>query len=273
MKIGVGQIYNSTDVDRNFRQIIDLLFRFRTFGVDLVLFPECGLSGFTSKMRECTGAVLLPYLAEIQSWVNEVGIDVVLPTAIVEAGKIYNSGFWIHPGCRRDQFYKTGLTETEKKFFAIPDFNQPKVFEKNGVRFAVLICCEAEHAPWSYFQHGEADVILWPGYWGSAVDDQWSEEKESGRPNPIYANMLHWKLPLIQANFAANDLGNHKGAGPEGLSLVVDQSNRLVYRGAHLRADGFVVYVQKKGGQTSVVDCVSLPEAGDYLAPVVVKAH
>lgn len=254
LSVGIAQIPNSTDVSKNFEAIYGLLQKFETTNVDVILFPECSLSGFTSKMKECTDAVLNPYVEKVQSWVNRTGIEVVLPTAIVESEKVFNSGFWFKENeCER--FYKIGLTDSEKKFFSVPADERSKVFKIKGYNVAVLICFEIEHGPWTYFEKEQVDAILWPGYWGWKLEDTWTEKREQEKLNPIFKNMTAWQIPILQSNFACNDLDGHTGAGPEGLSFVVNSNNELIRKGAHLKSAGFIVSLDKVNGKTIVIGC------------------
>ena len=124
-----------------------------------------------------------------------------------------------------------------------------------GFNLAILICFEIEHGPWTYFGKDQADAIIWPGYWGWTIENEWTAMKDQDRPNTIYSNMSEWQMPILQCNFSNNDLQEHKGSGPEGLSFVIDQNNRLVHKGAHLKPEGFVVTLDKHGDQTVVRDC------------------
>jgi predicted amidohydrolase len=257
LTIGVAQIPNSPDIEKNFISIFNMLEGFQSSGVDVILFPECSLSGFSSKMKDSTRLVLYPFLNKIQTWTNRTGIEVVLPTAIVDDAKIYNSGFWFKQG-ESYPFYKIGLTKSESGFFSLPIAKTKKVFEIKGFNLAVLICYEAEHEPWRYFQAGDADAILWPGYWGWTLESEWQETRVASTPNPIFANIKTWNMPLIQANFALNDLEGHTGSGPEGLSFVISSDNKLLYRGAHLKHDRFLVRLSKTNGKTTVSDCLSI---------------
>ncbi len=54
INIGVAQLTNSTDIEKNFNSITSFLSRFEKEKVDVILFPERSLSGFSSKMRQCT---------------------------------------------------------------------------------------------------------------------------------------------------------------------------------------------------------------------------
>lgn len=257
INIGIAQTPNSLDLKKNFESITALLARFENSAADLVLFPECCLSGFSAKMKDCTAELLRPYLEHIQSWTNRTGIEVALPTAIVKKGLTYNSGYWFKKN-QALSFYKHGLTESELKFFSAPIEPTAKVFTTNGFRFALLICFEVEQSPWTYFQSDEVDAILWPGYWGWTLESRWRSEKELGDANLIYSNMKHWQRPLLQANFAFNDLGKHKGDGPEGLSFIINADNHLFYRGAHKQVTGFLATLQKTAGKTTVTHCVPL---------------
>ncbi len=156
VSIDVAQIANSLSLEKNVQTIVEFLNRFKAKNVDLVLFPECSLSGFSAKMKECTLDLLQPYLDQIQQWSADSGIQVILPTAIVENQKVYNSGFWFK-GNTKTQFFKLGLTDSEKKFFSIPEAATQKVFEIGSLKCGLLICKEAQQAPW---QH-PSNCIAW----------------------------------------------------------------------------------------------------------------
>jgi len=135
ISIGVAQIANSLEVEKNFQSILAFLNRFKSERVDLDVFPECNLSGFSAKMKECTSDLLQLYLDQVQQWSADSG---------------------------------------------------------------------------------------------------------------------------VQANFAFNDLGGHTGAGPEGLSMVVNADNNLVFQASHLRESGFVVKLEKWNNKTDVLECWEL---------------
>lgn len=256
ISIGVAQIANSLEVERNFQAILSFLEQFKKAEVDVVVFLECSLSGFSAKMKECTFDFLSPYLERIQTWSNESNIEIVLPTALVDGEKIYNSGFWFK-GNIKTQFYKLGLTESEKTFFAVPDYETPKVFQLKDFKCGLLICKEVQLEPYQYIGSSEIDFILWPGYWGWTKDCRWQSSTD-GKENLIFSNSLKWKNPIVQANFAFNDLGGQSGPGPEGVSMVIDSDNRLLFQGSHLSESGFIVQISKVDNNAVVTECLSL---------------
>lgn len=249
IKVAVVQIQNSNDYQSNFNQIFGFLKSLEQKEIDLVLFPECSLSGFTAKMKDCTLDILEDYFKKIEDWSSLNNKAVILPTAIVE-DKIYNSGYVFSKGTR-SRFYKHGLTESEKKFFSVPDEVSSKIYSLNGYRFSLLICLEAQLDPFAYFNLGEVDFILWPGYWGWTLSDQWSAIKNENEENLVFKNMQQWKVPLIQANFSRNGEGLPI-PGPQGLSVVVDHNNQLVSRGDFENESAIIVTLDKNSEQTFV---------------------
>ncbi len=257
LKIGIAQTINSISIESNYASISSFLHRFEQADVQLVMFPECCLSGFSAKISECSLDRLQSYLNQVDAWSKRTGIHAVLPTAIVEGGLTFNSGFcFCLAGVAR--FPKIGLTESEKKFFSASDSHSRKIFEVAGYKCALLICREAQQDPWTYFKEGEADFILWPGYWGWTKEDTWGPISCEEQPNLVHKNMSNWRMPLIQANFACNDLSDHRSSGPEGLSVVVDEFNELRHRGAHKGESGFIVTLDCIDGKMTVRYCQPL---------------
>lgn len=243
LNLGIAQIINSTDINKNFNSIWQFLESFESRSVDLILFPECSLSGFSAKIKECSLELLEPYLSKISEWSLRTGIDVILPTAVVD-DKIYNSGFIFSAG-KREQFYKLGLTESEQKFFSLPKKPSNKKFQCKNYKFGLLICMEAQQEAWNHFTDDEVDFILWPGYWGWEKDDEWIELKSNNEENLVFQNMLHWKKPLIQSNFALNDFGDSRKNGPKGLSVVINNDNQLHFKGEYEKESAFIVSLEK----------------------------
>jgi predicted amidohydrolase len=232
MKIASVQIPNSISIEDNFKNILRSLKDALEEGCELVLFPECSLSGFTSEMKKCTMDFLKPFLDQIREISFQKNVTIVLPSAYVEETKIYNAIFIFDSNKMMIQ-YKIGLTESEQRFFSIPESTHPKIFTLKGIRVGVLVCFEAQMAPYSFIKEGEVDLILWPGYILSGDKKEWNVVEK----NEVYQNMTYWKVPLIQSNFSFNDLSIGKERGPDGHSVVLDKNNNLVQRGKYQEND------------------------------------
>ena len=252
IRIGVAQIKNSIDLKENLKNVKKCLGIFQDTNADLVLFPECSLSGFSAKIGECSLDSMNSYLDELKLWSKLNKKMLILPTALRE-DKIYNTGFAFHNGTM-ERFYKVGLTESEKQFFSVPVGYKKKVFTLKGYKFISLICLEAQLNPELYFSYGDVDFILWPGYWGWEKSDKWEAIKSNGEENFVFTNSAMWSVPLIQSNFAYNDLGDDRVKGPHGLSIVVDKENDLKFRASYEQQECFVVELDKK----KIYNCYSL---------------
>jgi len=68
INIGVSQIKNSTKIEENFVSIQKSLQLFEQTDVDLIVFPECSLSGFSAKIGECTLDLVTEHLNSIDNW-------------------------------------------------------------------------------------------------------------------------------------------------------------------------------------------------------------
>lgn len=252
LKIGVAQIKNSIELSDNFKQIEKCLDIFQNTDVDLILFPECSLSGFSAKIGECTLDIMRSYLNELKVWSERYDKAMIIPTALRE-DRIYNTGFFLQGG-RAEQFYKVGLTDSEKGFFSTPETYEKQIFTLKGQKFIPLICLEAQLDDDLYFERGTVDFILWPGYWGWEREDKWDALKSDGDENLVYANMSQWSVPLIQANFSYNDMGDDRSQGPHGLSVVVDKNNNLVYQASYEQQECFVVELDRN----DITNCYQL---------------
>lgn len=240
---------NSTSIETNFNKVFTALEAFKKQEVDLVVFPECSLSGFSAQIRKCTDEFLAPLIHVLSNWVKENKIAIILPTA-VQRGAIYNMGFFFNSYGERE-FYKIGLTPSEKKFFTAPDYYKKQVFEINDFSFMPLICREAEGPTWKYFAKDDIDFVLWPAYWGWTAGANWGPSAEGGS-NAVFENMKNWQVPLIQSGFAFNDVDIQSPQGPCGLNVVVNRHNELIYRGPLNQEKNYVVCLTKESGATEI---------------------
>lgn len=242
LSIGVSQIQNNLDVSVNLSSVLNALKVFHVAGADLVLFPECALTGFSSLVKNTNYNLVQDAVVQIREHVDKLGLAAIVPTAWLLDGAFYNCGFYFQPGIAPVQFFKEDLTESETKFF-IPQVNSLRSFEVNGVKLGILICIEAALDPWKYYSKETLpDVLLWPGYWGNKVTT-WdaNNAKDSYK---VFKNMLSWKRPLIQATFSKNHANVELGEGPFGRSFVVTSDNRAKFSAAYREEDNFLVRLE-----------------------------
>lgn len=226
MKIGLCQIQNTSNLSSNISTILRCC-EIASKECDLIVFPECALTGFSPHI-DYNEDVLALFFEKLSKLSQATETSIVVPTAIPFGERFYNSGFVFHSSGERTQFYKEGLTVSEQRFF-VPGENHSRVFQVKGYTFALLLCMEASEPPWTYLNEDEAvDAILWPGYWGWKESVQWDESLEK-LSRQVHQNMKVWKTPLLQVNFSNNHPSDKRNVGPEGLSVVVNAENELVH--------------------------------------------
>lgn len=238
LKIVSVQLPNSTDLAANLARIWSALERAAAVSADLVLFPECTISGFSAKMGRYTLDDLAPHLRRIEAWAAAHKLCVVLPSGVMLDDARYNVAFVLRDGPRLSIF-KRGLTPSELGFFSAPATSD-RSFLCRGYRCAVLICAEAEQPAWSHLDQN-VDLVLWPGYWGWSLDEPWAELREGGSPCPLFANQRQWARPMIQSNFSGNALGDGRQGGPSGLSVFIRRDGAVAGRGAHAQEGAWLL--------------------------------
>ena len=259
LQIGISQIQNNIQVKQNLSVILDCISKHQKVESNLVLFPECALTGFTSLVKNTVFTEVLTAFDKIQNLVDSGITSAMVPTVIKSnEGGFINAGFYFQPNKPRIFIAKEGLTESEQKFFTSGS-NNYRQFEMNGYKIAFLICIEAAHEPWRYLdENDKPDLILWPAYWGKDEIPVWNESLTKDDLK-VYQNNKIWKVPILRATYFENHENVGLSPGPYGQSLVINQDNELFYSAAKSAAEDYIVNFQKnKLGITSVVSTRTL---------------
>ena len=257
LRIAICQVENRVDIDANRDEALKFLRRVAPSKPDLVLFPECFLTGFSAAVRQSDFSRVQTALFDIRALAEEIGCEVLLPSALKTSQGYLNSGFHLRPGRDPSLFFKESLTESEVQFFT-PGKNSARHFSIKGYWLALLICKEASDPAWSLLDPMlPPDAILWPAYWGWDQEVQWDGRLE-GLAGEIRANMAEWKSPLIQATFSSNHGSDDRASGPSGRSVAVDSSNELRFSAKAGEPDCFVVELTRDAnGSSRISNCYS----------------
>lgn len=217
-----AQMENSTDQAHNLAVMLKLLDLAASHDADVVVFPECALTGFHSKPEPCTPDELEPLVDTLHTRAMAHRQSVVLPSIIDEGDRVLNSGWFLSARGDRTRFTKRGLTESERRFFTAPDDTPTRTFSHRELRLGLLICREIADDPGAYFEAQDVDLVLWPTYWRWDDDFEWGHTQGGELATAAYTASTHWSVPLCQANYAANAHGDSRDTGPSGLSVVID---------------------------------------------------
>ncbi|HYA48935.1 MAG TPA: nitrilase-related carbon-nitrogen hydrolase [Burkholderiales bacterium] len=240
MKVALAQIAPRLgDVGRNLETHLEFINKARRAKVDLLVFPELSLTGYT--LKDLAGEVALdpatdPRFKKILD--RSRGLSVVLGFMEESAsakGLFYNAAAFLSEGkilhVHRKVFLPTNGLFEEAKFFAQGrDFQVfPTPFGKAGL----LICRDFLHYGASYVLFaGGADVIIAisaaPGRGVAGAEDAF----ETSRMWELMGEaMSYFSTAFV---LYANRVGVEDGVSFAGGSFIYDPAGRLVARAAYL---------------------------------------
>jgi len=122
LKIAAAQVFVTPDIDRNFRKIAGYIKKAALKKVDLVVFPECALSGYGPLHYDSPDDLdyLLLYrrLNDLRKVIAQHRIAAVVGTAFVSKGKVYNSALLFkRPGKVQGRYDKLHLFPGDKVYY------------------------------------------------------------------------------------------------------------------------------------------------------------
>lgn len=234
LKIGIAQIDNYFEVDKNLTAIQRALRALAERGADLVLFPECAVSGYNTSLLKPDMIKIADAVKDIQRLAEELKIYVALPTPWPTSNEgIYNSVLIISDEGKFVQtLHKIGLQRGEEKMFkaAMP---HKRVFEVKGVKVGVIICVETSLEPWAYLQKSDgAELIFWPGFYAANADELNVEMKNSKSTSDqkVMDNLInHWQVPLILVNGSSSPEAHYWPGKVFGGSSVFNRNGERVF--------------------------------------------
>jgi predicted amidohydrolase len=236
MKVALAQIAPSLgDVDRNLETHLEFIDKARRAKVDLLVFPELSLTGYT--LKDLAGDVALdpatdPRFKKILD--RSRGLSVVLgfmEESATAKGLFYNAAAFVSSGkiihVHRKVFLPTNGLFEEAKFFAQGrDF---RVFPTPFGRAGLLICRDFLHYGASYVLFtGGADMIIAisaaPGRGVAGADDAF----ETSRMWELMGEAVSYFSTAFV--IYANRVGSEEGVTFAGGSFVFAPGGRLVAR-------------------------------------------
>ena len=255
VRIGLSQMPNTTSVALNAQRVLQNIDTLASLGVDMVIYPECMLTGFSAAPQACDEHTLRPHLDRIHALASQRGMGVLLPSVLQdEAGAYFNAGWMMSPMGARYLFMKTGLTHSELRFFSLPAYGLGRVFVHNGVRVGVVMCREVAEPADAYFSRDDVDVVAWPAYWRWGDEMEWGGRESGELGLAAHARAGEWERPLLQVNFSENDAQDTRDAGPNGRSVVVDAHNVMRHQAMATMPTALVVELERRGARWEVVE-------------------
>ena len=143
MRIAAYQFAVSGNIRENYKEIEKAIYRAKSEDVQLLLFPECSLTGYPPRNimnSSCVDFNLVQTMCEkLQSIADENAISFLVGTIFKEK-EIYNRAMLFQPD-RQIRFYdKRALWGWDKDNFA--KGSNDGIFEMDGIKFGIRICFE-----------------------------------------------------------------------------------------------------------------------------------
>lgn len=164
MRIAAYQFPVSGDICVNYEEMVKAIDLAQNEKVDILIFPECALTGYPPRDIENAMSVDFDLVSEksnkLQSLANEYGI-VLIVGSIVKTQEIYNRAMLFLPNGSIGSYDKRALWGWDRD-----NFSQGKsdgVFVVDGIRFGIRICYEIrfpEYFRELYKHNTDVNIVL-----------------------------------------------------------------------------------------------------------------
>lgn len=254
------------DIAENLRRMTPLVASAAARGAELVLFSECGLTGYDLKGVAIRAAVSLddPILMPVAELARQHNIAIVNGLFEKLDGRVYNTSVaWLPDGQRMVQ-RKREVTPIEKEHGVVAEADAHRIFEFKGFRFAILICSDNDVVGvFAHLARRGCDLVLGPTA-GCGSDTKGFHQNDLRDPARLeaylkasegvcFANprrMLESSIAAAWCNQAGYDAST--GYFHPGHSAIIDHTGeitalipgRLIFE--HLRPDLALGFVTRK---------------------------
>lgn len=137
LRVASVQMRSSRDLDANVKKTIEHLGACSRKGAEVVVFPECSLTGyFTDQIRGTTGERIEKAIQAVASACGELRVAAIIGSPTREGARLYNSAIVINSrGAVIERYHKVQLAEEWPV-----GGDHLSVFHLNGVPCSVIIC-------------------------------------------------------------------------------------------------------------------------------------
>ena len=216
MRILIVQPEMAATVAENLAMIVQCaVHAVESLGADIVLFPECALTGFHKDLADqCTPEILGDALGELQMAADDLDAMLLVgsPWPLPD-GRVLNTLAVLRPNEDLLIAPKIGLSESEALFFT--PGTERTTWSWHGVQFTSLICREILD-PVDPDEFGDVDIVVWPGYIGWDSGDDPYEEAVSRVAQTLEAVVIQANWPESLNAPDTRGMGGSLVVGPDG---------------------------------------------------------
>ncbi|WP_193608682.1 carbon-nitrogen hydrolase family protein [Nocardioides lijunqiniae] len=171
VRVAAGQIGSVfADVPANLERTLEVMAEARADGVELLVLPECGLTGYVFDSLADMLPVALdregPEVAAVAAAAESLGLVVVIGFVERVGGTVHNTAVLLGPGGLRADYRKTHLPFLGADRFVTPGDNEPVLVTTPYGVVGLSICYDLRFPEWARcLALGGADIIVNPTNW------------------------------------------------------------------------------------------------------------
>lgn len=149
------------DVSKNLQHFKALVGKVES-EVDVIVFPEMFLSGFTNSPEICAIEMNGPEIKEISAWARNYEKAIVGSVAVKDEGQYFNRLIWFMPDGSTQYYDKKHLFTYASEDTSYQAGNQNLVVEFKGFKIASFVCYDLRFPVWmrNRMFNGEVDYDL-----------------------------------------------------------------------------------------------------------------
>lgn len=144
MRLAAYQFAPCGDLDRNIEKIKAAIVQAAENKVDLIIFPECALTGYLPRSIAGSDSInvnaVFEAIQELQKLANELDIHIIVGTIDYADSKYYNRAYFLSPDRVKGWYDKRALYGWDEDNFAPGGENG--IYEIHGLKIGVRICFE-----------------------------------------------------------------------------------------------------------------------------------
>ena len=233
MKIGAYQFAVSGSMERNASIVMQAILRAAEMEIQLIVFPECALTGYPPRDIIRSSAVAWSTLNcvydQLQSIVDGCGVHVIIGSIIEDTGQYYNCALYFAPGMDKQVYYKRALWGWDAENFS--ERKSMGIFDVLGWKIGVRICYEIRFPEFFrelYNENTDLNVILFYDV---------SDENDEERYGLIDSHIRTRAVENVTHTLAVNAIAPYQTAP----TILYDRSGRILCENEK-NEEGLLVY-------------------------------
>jgi len=201
MRIAAYQFAVSGDINDNYKEIVSAILTSKSNSVQLVIFPECSLTGYPPRDIQSSSEVDFDLVefkcSEFQNLADENDISFLIGTIYRDKG-IRNRAILFRPGKPCEFYDKKALWGWDKDNFV--SGSEDGIFEVDGISIGVRICFEIrfpEYFRQLYRRKTDINVVLF---------NDVSDQEDIGRYQLITAHLQTRAAENVSTYISVNSI-------------------------------------------------------------------